>query len=54
LEVGVDGESTVRFVNVAEPRQPMQWELTFDAEGQLVKVVHLPTPVYATTIVPKS
>lgn len=51
LEVGVDGESTVRFVNVAEPRQPMQWVLTFDAKGQLVKVVHLPTPVYATTIV---
>jgi hypothetical protein len=42
LEVGVDGESTVRFVNVAEPRQPMQWALTFDAKGQLVKVEHLP------------
>jgi hypothetical protein len=54
LEVGVDGESTVRFVNVAEPRQPMQWALTFDPKGQLVKVEHLPTPVYAITIVPKS
>jgi len=54
LEVGLDGESTVRFVNVAEPRQPMQWALTFDAKGQLIKVQHYPTPVYATTIVPKS
>jgi hypothetical protein len=54
LEVGVDGESTVRFVNVAESRQPMQWALTFDAKGQLVKVLHFPTPAYATTIVPKS
>ena len=54
LEVGVDGESTVRFVNVAEPRQPMQWVLTFDATGQLVKVEHFPTPAYATTIVPKN
>jgi hypothetical protein len=54
LEVGVDGESTVRFVNVAEPRQPMQWALTFDPKGQLVKVEHLPTPIYTTTIVPKS
>jgi hypothetical protein len=54
LEVGVDGESTVRFVNVAEPRQPMQWALTFDAKGQLIKVEHYPTPAYATTIVPKS
>jgi len=54
LEVGVDGESTVRFVNVAEPRQPMQWALTFDARGQLLKVEQFPTPAYATTIVPKS
>jgi hypothetical protein len=54
LEVGVDGESTVRFVNVAEPRQPMQWVLTFDPKGRLVKVEHLPMPLYATTIVPKS
>jgi hypothetical protein len=54
LEVGADGESTVRFVNVAEPRQPMQWALTFDAKGRLIKVEHLPTPIYATTIVPKS
>lgn len=52
LEVGVDGESTIRFVNVAEPRQPMQWALTFDAKGQLIKVEHFPTPSYATTIVP--
>jgi hypothetical protein len=54
LEVAVDGESTVRFVNVAEPRQPMQWALTFDAKGQLIKVEHYLTPTYPTTIVPKS
>jgi len=54
LEVGVDGESTIRFVNVAEPRQPMQWALTFDPKGRLIKVEHFPTPAYATTIVPKS
>ncbi len=52
LEVGVDGESTVRFVNVAEPRQPMQWALTFDRKGQLVEVRHFPAPAYATKIVP--
>jgi hypothetical protein len=54
LEVGADGESTVRFVNVAEPRQPMQWVLTFDPKGQLLRVLHFPSPAYATTIVPKS
>jgi hypothetical protein len=52
LEVGAAGEATVRFVNVTEPRQPMQWALTFDAKGQLVKVLHFPAPAYATTIVP--
>lgn len=52
LEVGADGGSTVRFVNVGQPRQPMQWALTFDAKGELVKVLHFPTPAYATKIVP--
>jgi len=52
LEVGAEGESTVRFVNVAEPREPMQWALTFDRKGQLVEVRHFPAPTYATTIVP--
>lgn len=51
LEVAADGESTVRFVNVAA-RQPMQWALTFDPKGQLEKVERYPTPSYSTTIVP--
>jgi hypothetical protein len=54
LEVGQQGESTVRFVNVAIASQPMQWALTFDARSQLVKVEHFPTPVYATRIIPKN
>jgi hypothetical protein len=54
LEVGPKGESTVRFVDVATPRQPMQWALTFDAKDQLVKVEHFPAPVYATRIIPKN
>jgi hypothetical protein len=54
LEVGLQGESTVRFVDVATPRQPMQWALTFDAKDRLVKVAHFPAPVYATRIIPKN
>jgi hypothetical protein len=54
LEVGAGGESTVRFVDVAAASQPMQWALTFDAQGLLLKVEHFPTPVYATRIVPKN
>ena len=54
LEIGSLGESTVRFVNVPTASQPMQWALTFDAKGQLVKVEHFPAPVYATRIIPKN
>ena len=54
LEVGQDGELTVRFVNVSTPNRSMQWVLTFDARNRLIKVMHIPTPVYATRIVPKN
>lgn len=54
IEVGEQGESTVRFVNVATASEPMQWALTYDAASRLVKVEHFPAPVYATTIIPKS
>jgi hypothetical protein len=47
LEVGASGESTVRFVDVAAVQRPMQWALTFDAKGQLVKVAKFATAVYA-------
>ena len=54
LEVEPGGASTVRFVDAATPRQPMQWALTFDPKNQLVKVEHFPAPVYATRIIPKN
>ena len=54
LEVGQNGESTIRFVNVSIPNRSMQWILTFDARNRLVKVMHIPAPVYATRIVPKN
>jgi len=54
LEIGREGESTVRFVDVARQSQPMQWALTFDAKDQLVKVMHFPAPVYVTKVLPKN
>ncbi len=47
LVVGVAGEATVRFVDVAAAERPMQWTLAFDASGQLLKVAKFATPVYA-------
>jgi hypothetical protein len=40
------GGSTVRFVDVAAQQQPMQWALTFDGAGQLIKVDHSAAPAY--------
>jgi hypothetical protein len=53
LEIGQEGESTVRFVDVSAPSQPMQWALTFDAKGQLLGVEHFPSPIYVTRIIPQ-
>lgn len=53
IEMGEQGESTVRFVDVATASEPMQWALTYGAEGRLEKVEHFPAPVYATRIFPK-
>lgn len=52
LEVGRLGEATVRFIDVAAARQPMQWALTFDPTGKLDKVVQIASPPYPVKIVP--
>jgi hypothetical protein len=49
LQVGGDGESTVRFVDVPTGVQPMEWALTFNSKGQLLKVGHFATPTYTAT-----
>lgn len=53
IEVQSFGQSTVRFVDVAAISQPMQWALTFDAKGQLLKVVRFATPAFAVTPIPQ-
>jgi len=52
LEVGGDGDSTVRFVDVAAEPQPMEWALTFNSGGQLLKVMNIATSVYAVKLIP--
>jgi hypothetical protein len=53
LEVGVDGESTVRFVDGSGLRQPTEWALTFNAKGQLLKVIDSALPAYPVKLVPQ-
>jgi hypothetical protein len=53
LELDNEGDSTVRFVDVASTRNPSEWALTFDAKGQLLKVEHFPTPAYSAVPLPQ-
>ncbi|MGA9062456.1 MAG: hypothetical protein WB341_12405 [Terracidiphilus sp.] len=52
LEVGSLGEWVVRFVDVAAPRQPMEWALTFDSKGELLKVTNFATPAFLVKPIP--
>jgi hypothetical protein len=52
IEVQSDGGAIVRFVDAAAARQPMQWALTFNSKGKLLKVAHSATPLYAVKLVP--
>jgi len=52
LEIGSHGESNVRFVDVSPARQPMQWALSFDPKGQLVKVTQFASPPFQVKTVP--
>lgn len=51
LEVGVDGGSTVRFVDSAAAK-PTRWSLTFDAKGKLLRVTISPFALYPIKAVP--
>ena len=37
VEIGTDGGSVVRFIDVATPQRPQAWKLIFDKKGHLVK-----------------
>jgi hypothetical protein len=52
IEIRRFGDSTVRFVDVAKADQPMQWALTFDSKGELLKVEHFATPAFAVKPIP--
>ncbi len=52
LEAEADGISTVQFVDFAAPQRPMQWTISYDAAGQLLRTLHEPMPLFATRILP--
>ncbi len=52
IEVQGDGGAMVRFVEVAATRQPVQWALSFNSKGKLLKVARTPTPPYDVKLIP--
>lgn len=45
LEIALDGEETIHFADASAKPRPMEWEMTFNKKGRLLKVQH---PVNAT------
>ena len=52
IEVQSDGGAIIRFVDLATARQPMQWALTFNSKGKLLKVARSATPLYDVKLIP--
>jgi hypothetical protein len=42
LEIPNRGGAIIRFTDVVAARRPMEWTMTFDGKGKLLKATHLP------------
>ncbi|MDR3726077.1 MAG: hypothetical protein P4K86_03445 [Terracidiphilus sp.] len=42
LEVPIDGGAIIHFADVATPSRPMEWTMTFNGKGRLLKATHSP------------
>ena len=45
LEVPNQGGAIIRFTDGSAARRPMEWTMTFDDKGKLLKATHLPAPL---------
>jgi hypothetical protein len=53
LQVPIRGGAIIRFVDVAAPRRPMEWTMTFDGNGRLLKAVHTPASLITLRAAPQ-
>lgn len=42
LNISIDGGATIRFVDSATPSRPMEWTMTFNGKGRLLRATHSP------------
>jgi|SRR5579863_6012937 len=45
LQIPMRGGAVIHFADVAAAPQPMQWTMTFDGKGKLLKATHSPAPL---------
>jgi len=54
LDIPIHGGAILSFTDVAAKPKPMEWGMTFDKKGRLLKATHLPVGQLAVTDVPAS
>lgn len=54
LEIPAEGGAIVSFTDAGAAPKPMEWTMTFDRKGRLLKATHLPVGTLAVTAVPPS
>ena len=54
LEIPLHGGAILSFTDVAATPRPMEWTMTFDRKGRLLKATHLPVGLLTVKAVPPS
>ena len=54
LEIPLRGGAVIRFTDEAKASRPMEWTMTFDRKGRLVKATHVPVGLMTVNHVPPS
>jgi len=52
LQIPAEGGAFVSFTDAAATPRPMEWTMTFDKKGRLLKATHLPVGLLTVTAVP--
>lgn len=54
MEIPSKGGAIIRFSDVANPSRPMEWTMTFNGDGKLLKATHTPASLDTERVVPQT
>jgi hypothetical protein len=54
LEIPGNGGAVIRFADVAASPRPMEWTMTFNGKGKLLKATHAPAALVTATATPQA